>query len=79
MSTAKAVLLWLTLALACFLPAAALPLAEPENCIWEISSIRYDAAITDTTGLGNRTETPTSNYDASPILAVFLKTAKLGK
>jgi hypothetical protein len=60
-------ILWLTLALACFLPASALTLTAPENRIWEISSTGYDAPTSEVTDLGTRTETSTSDYDSAPI------------
>jgi hypothetical protein len=65
--TAKQIILWLTLAFACFLPAPALTPTAPENHAWKIFSIGYDAAFTEVTDLGNRTETSTSNYDTAPI------------
>ena len=67
MRAIKTLIIWLTLAFACFLSASALTPTLPENRIWEIFSIGYDAAVTEATDLGNRTETPTSNYDSAPI------------
>ena len=61
------IILWLTLAFACFLPASALTPSAPENCVWEIFTIGYDAPVAEATDLENRTETSTSNYDTAPI------------
>lgn len=65
--TAKRFLLWLALAFACFLSASAIPQPAPENRVWGIFSIGYDAPVTETTDLINRAETSTSNYDTAPI------------
>jgi hypothetical protein len=64
---AKQNIFWLALVLACLLPASARASIAPENCIWEISSIGYDAPLSEATDLANRTETSTSNYDTAPI------------
>jgi hypothetical protein len=61
------IILWLALAFACFLPASALTLTAPENRVWEIFNIGYDAPVTETTDLGSHTKTSTSNYDTAPI------------
>jgi len=66
MNSAKLIILWLTLAFTCFLPALALTPSAPENRVWEISSTGYDAPTTEVTDLGSRTETSTSNYDTAP-------------
>lgn len=63
----KTLILWLTLTFAGFLPASALIIIVPENCIWEIFSIGYDAPTAEATDHENRTETSTSNYDSAPI------------
>lgn len=65
--TLKSIILWLAFIIAGLLPASALTSFAPENCVWEIFSIGYDAAITEATNLGNRTQTPTSDYDTAPI------------
>ena len=67
MNITKCILLWLALSFACFLPSSALTLTTPENRIWEIFSIGYDAPTAEATDLGSRTETSTSNYDTAPI------------
>lgn len=67
MSATKQILLWLALAFACFVPASALTPTAPENSIWEIFNIGYDAPTVEATDLANRTETPISNYDTAPI------------
>jgi hypothetical protein len=67
MNALKRVFLWLMLALASFLPASALTLTAPENRVWEIFSVGYDAPTTEATDLRNRTETSTSDYDTAPI------------
>jgi len=63
----KTIILWLTLTITCFLSAAALTTTAPENRVWEIFSIEYDAPVTAATDFGNRTETSKSNYDTAPI------------
>jgi hypothetical protein len=55
------------LAITCFLPASALTPSAPENPIWEIFSIGYDAPTTEVTDIVSRAETSTSNYDTAPI------------
>jgi hypothetical protein len=67
MAIAKSTILWLMLALACFLPASALTPSAPENCVSEIFSIGYDAPTAEATDLGSSTETSTSDYDTAPI------------
>lgn len=66
MNALKGLILLLALAFACFLPASALSPSAPQNRVWEIFSIGYDAPVTEATALGNRTETSTSNYDTAP-------------
>ncbi len=63
----KTIILWLALAFACFLPAFALTPSAPENHVWEIFTIGYDAPVTEATDLGNHTVTSTSDYDSAPI------------
>jgi hypothetical protein len=67
MQVASKIILWLAFILGCFLPTSALTPSAPENRTWEIFSIGYDEAMTEGTGLGNRTETSTSDYDTAPI------------
>ena len=64
---AKQIILCLLLALSCLLPASALSSTTPENRVWEIFSIGYDAPTAEVTDLGNHTETSTSNHDTAPI------------
>ena len=58
MNAVARAILWLALAFTCFIPASALTLTAPENRIWEIFSIGYDAASTEATDRESRTETP---------------------
>ncbi len=44
--TARSIILWLGLAMACFLTVSALTPTAPENGVWQILSIVYDAPIT---------------------------------
>jgi hypothetical protein len=66
MQTAKLIILWLILALACFLPAAALTPTAPENRIWEILSTGYDAVGTPITNGYDYPVKSTSAYDQVP-------------
>ena len=63
----RTLLLWLLLAVACFMPASALTVTAPETRVWQIFSIGYDAAVTEVTDGSDRAETPTSDYDSAPI------------
>ena len=63
----KMAFLWLAFAVACLLPASALTPTAPENRVWEILSIGYDAASAEATDLESRTETSTSHYDTVPV------------
>ncbi len=67
MNIAKQIILWLALAFACFLPASALTLTAPENRVWEIFSIGYDAATAEAIIGYDAPVRLTSEYDEGPI------------
>jgi hypothetical protein len=63
MNALRQIILWLTLALACFLPASALTVTAPENHVWEIFSIGYDAPTAEAIVGYDRPARLTSAYD----------------